>query len=68
MKSQNEYHYKAKLKTAIDKWLNEISSVDNDLGYFPEETTDNMVEAAWLIVAHNKNLNDFFEKEKMLNL
>jgi hypothetical protein len=63
MTSQNEFYYKAELKKAISKWLQKITSDDNDLGYIPDEIEDNMTEAAWLIMKANKDCNNYFEKE-----
>lgn len=64
--SQSEYHYKAGLKSAIDKWLDKVTINDNDLGYIPDELVDNMTEAAWLIIKQNKDLNNYLEQQNML--
>ncbi len=66
MKSQNEYYYKQKLKEKIDKFFDDELCGDHDLGYLGYNTQDLMVEAAWLILMANKDLNDYMESQNML--
>lgn len=61
---QNEYYYKLKLGKLIDKYLDDITSEDNELGWIPDEMSKNMAEAAWLILKQNVETNEFIEIQK----
>ncbi len=60
---QNEYYYKLKLASVIDKFVNEITNEDNELGWIPEQLVNNMTEAAWLILKQNAETNQFIETQ-----
>lgn len=60
---QNEYHYKKKLESAIDKFINQITNEDNELGWIPDGLVMNMTEAAWLILKQNIESNKFIEQQ-----
>ena len=64
MVSQNEFYFKAQLLSKIEEFLSEELG-DHDLGYIPDNIAQNMTEAAWLIIVANKDLNNYFEREKI---
>lgn len=62
MTTENDYYYKNQLKAAIDDCLNKDFYDDAEFGYVPPELVDNMVEAAWLILKHNKDANRYIKQ------
>lgn len=57
---------KGRLLAAIEKWLLQETSTDNNIGYIPENIEVLMTNAAFMILEATNATNDYFEKEEML--
>jgi hypothetical protein len=59
MLNSNDYKLKDILKSKIAEAMEEMTQDDNDFGWIPDDIEITMTEAAWLILEHNKQLNQW---------
>jgi hypothetical protein len=60
---QNEFYYKSLLHNKIEKFINEVTKDDNELGWISNNMVANMTEAAWLVIKQSIDLTDYLETE-----
>lgn len=66
MANTNDYKLKEILRNKISEAIEEMTEGDNDFGWIPDNAEVSMTEAAWLIMEHGRNLNEWLTAQGFL--
>lgn len=66
MANSNDYKAKDILRNKISQAIEELTQDDNDFGWLPDNVEVTMTEAAWLIIEHNRQLNEWLKEQGYL--
>lgn len=66
MPSSIDYKFKDILRGKISEAIEEITEGDNDFGWISDGIEVTMTEAAYLILEHNRELNNWLKKQDYL--
>ncbi len=60
-------YYRNELERQMEKFVEAELGDDHEFGYLSENLQRRMADAAWTVLLQNKEVNDYFKEQGMLN-